>query len=271
LRHGGARSSRNPIALMTGNDPDFAPRPTMNTVFRALVPGVLLMVIATTASAQSPATRTAAFEGVVRDESTGRPMQKTWVCAMIHHSSYGEYRCAPVDSTGAYRLDSLPATGLRVDVGCETLRTLMQERLATDSVDLLSTERRRRDWTVSSVRCDPRPIRRVTGIFRGHYTPGFESSEFVPCAADAWFIPGDSLGSTTYDDRRAWAEWKPGLMKRVNWPRLPRDEYGNSRYYVRWRATVVGPGRYGHMGVSAFEIRVDSVLDLRAPTNRDCR
>jgi hypothetical protein len=157
-----------------------------------------------------------------------------------------------------------------VGVDCETVRGESQ-RLVSDSVVLPSSTPVRRDWVVARFGCDLRPIRRVTRVFRGYYTAGFEESEFVPCASDAWFIPGDSLGHQPYDDRRAWAEWKPGEMQRLRWPRLKRDEYGSSRYYVRWRATVVGPGQYGHMGVSPFEIHVDSVLELRAPSKRDCR
>jgi hypothetical protein len=236
-------------------------------------PTVLLLVgLSAASSAQSLASRSATLHGIVRDSVTARAMQKTWVCATIVISkSSGEYRCVPVDSAGAYRLDSLPVGRLRVSVDCETVRGLMQLPLDADSITFAPSSDSRRDWTVSHVGCDLRPIRYATGVFRGHYTPGFESSEFVPCAADAWFIPGDSLGNTTYDDQRAWAEWKPGAMQRLTWPRLKRDEYGNSRYYVRWRATVVGPGRYGHMGIAPFEIRVDSVLELRAPMKSDCR
>jgi hypothetical protein len=236
-----------------------------------VIVAALTCVVASVA-AQPPGPRSASLEGVVHDSATGLAPQKTWVCANIRHSrTSGEYRCASVDSGGAYRLDSLPTGGMRIDVGCESMRILELKLLTFDSIAFSPSTRSRRDWTVSRVGCDPRPIRRVTGIFRGHHTPGFESSEFVPCAADAWFIPGDSLGNRTYDDRRAWAEWKPGVMERLTWPRLARDEYGNSRYYVRWRATVIGPGRYGHMGISPFEIRVDSVLELRAPGATDCR
>jgi hypothetical protein len=114
-------------------------------------------------------------------------------------------------------------------------------------------------------------VRRVAGIFQGHYTPGFESSDFVPCSADGWFIPGDSLEAYKYDARRAWVTWPQSVGDGVKWPDAPRDSYGNPRYYVRWRGTVVGPGHYGHMGVSPFEFVVDAVLELRPPTAKDCR
>lgn len=221
--------------------------------------------------AQSRVAETAVLEGVVRDIS-GLPMQKSLVCADIPRSpSSLTSRCSRTDSTGTYRVDSIASGRRRVSVFCETVRGLGSRHVVSDSIEFDDGASVRRDWAVSRVGCDPRSIRRVTGVFRGHYTPGFESSEFVPCTADGWFVRGDSLDWYPLDNRRAWAEWAPGFRQRLKWPNAPRDQHGYSRFYVRWRGTVVGPGRYGHMGVSAFEIRVDSVLELRAPSTRDCR
>jgi hypothetical protein len=231
-----------------------------------------LAVIATALDAQSLGTGTAVLDGVVRDSGSGQPMHKSWVCVNVQlsQSSFAN-RCGRTDSTGAYRADSIPSGRRQVWVACETVRGLGGKQLASDGMAFDESTSVQRDWAVSSVGCDPRRIRRVTGFFRGHYTPGFESSEFIPCPADGWFIPGDSLDRYPYDNRRAWTEWAPGFNQRLRWPRVPRDRHGNSRFYVRWRGTVVGPGRYGHLGVSAFEIRVDSVMELRAPSKRDCR
>jgi len=129
----------------------------------------------------------------------------------------------------------------------------------------------RRNWVVSPAGCDLRPVRRVTGIFRGRYTPGFEASEFVPCKADAWFIPTDSLATYPYDAKNAWVTWSTFRNPELKWPPAPKDEYGNPVYYVRWRGTVVGPGRYGHMGVAPFQFFVDSVFELRASRKKDCQ
>jgi len=227
----------------------------------------------TSAAAQSELlSRTASIAGTVRDSVSGRAPGRTSVCTFFPVGrSYLESRCATVDTLGAYRLDSLPARRLRVSVQCQTVRGPTWKELAADSLGLTGNVVARRDWTVSVAGCDTRLVRRVSGIFRGHYTPGFESSKFVPCAADAWFIPADSLDAYSYDARRAWATLPKGLGERLAWPDAPRDSHGNPRYYVRWRGTVVGPGSFGHMGVSPFEFFVDSVLELRAPAAKDCR
>lgn len=52
---------------------------------------------------------------------------------------------------------------------------------------------------------------------------------------------------------------------------MERDSYGNPRFYVRWQGTVEGPGEYGHLGISPFEIWVDSLIEIRAPSKADCQ
>jgi hypothetical protein len=231
-----------------------------------------VIIVATPVIAQNAnVRRRTAIGGVVRDSALGRAARKYSVCTWIPtRASMFSMRCAQVDSVGAYRLDGLPLLGLRISVSCETLRG-MGKLVASDSIVFTDTSFVRRDWIVSTTGCDPRRLRQAKGVFRGYYTLGFESSAFVPCAADAWFIPGDSLGAYPFDARNAWVTWDAGAARGQRWPEVARDRHGYSKYYVRWRGTVVGPGRYGHMGVFPFELSVDTVFELRAARKKDCR
>jgi hypothetical protein len=243
----------------------------MRLLFRALVQGALIPAIAATLTAQSPAP-TATLEGSVRDSATGAPLQKAIVCVSIPVGpTQATARCANSDSAGAYRVDSVSAPGRRVFLYCDTVIGLGGKPLRSDSIVFEPGARVRRDWLVPSAGCDTRPIRHLSGTFRGHYSAGFEQSEFIPCPAEAWFTLGDSLHLYRFDNRRAWVEWSPSAADGVRWPRVKAGKDGYPHYYVRCRGSIVGPGRYGHMGVSAFQFRVDSVLELRAPTERDCR
>ena len=235
---------------------------------RALVP--CLLAIPAPSAAQGPG-GTATLEGTARDAASGRGLLRGYVCTSVATSRImSRAMCAPVDSTGAYRLDSLPEGKLLFGVSCE-MRGRFGRALATDSIDVAHGARVRRDWIVDASGCDARPLRRVAGTFRGFWTPGFESSEFVPCGSDAWFVPGDSLRTEPYDERRAWAWLREGsIPEDFEWPAATEDRFGNPTFYVHWRGTIVGPGRYGHMGVSPFEIQVDSVIELRAPRAGDC-
>lgn len=55
----------------------------------------------------------------------------------------------------------------------------------------------------------------------------------------------------------------------MKWPKQNDPYY--PKYYVRWRATVTGPGSYGHMGVGMYKMRVERVLEAREPGENDCR
>jgi hypothetical protein len=240
-----------------------------------LLAGLVMVLLAGTtppagAQARGRPSGGASIVGTIRD-ADGEPVSRAHVCVELPGSPRLTWmHCARADSSAAFRLDGLPAGTWLVTVSCEAVG-LLGKQLASEDVGVSEGVPTMRDWAVDASGCDPRPLRRVAGVFRGHYTPGFEASEFVPCAEDAWFLPSDLLRTQPYDERRAWAVLSDARFPDAfSLPEAPRDSYGNPRYYVHWRGTVVGPGRYGHFGVSAFELRVDSVLELRAPREGDC-
>jgi len=223
------------------------------------------------AAAQRPS-GTAVLTGTVRDADGGGAVPRAQVCATLSSGAHlAWWHCAPVDSAAAFRIDSLPAGTWKVEVVCSTIGPFALT-LATDEVAVSEAGPARRDWSVEPMaECDRRPLRRFSGEFRGYYTPGFESSEFVPCVEDAWFLPSDALRMSPYDQRRAWVKLSDvRLPAEFRLPDAPRDEYGNPRYFVRWRGTIEGPGHYGHLGVSAFELRVDTIIEIHAPRKGDC-
>jgi hypothetical protein len=113
-------------------------------------------------------------------------------------------------------------------------------------------------------------FRTETRVFSGYYTPGFESSKFVPCANDTWVLTSDSL-SKHFWEPSAWVTWSKKVKGTFTWPRDVRpDEYGNPTFFVRWYGSMTGPGRYGHMGVSDFLFKVDSVLAIEMPRKESC-
>lgn len=229
-----------------------------------------LIVAATCVARAQPSPRSGfRISGTVRDAASGHAPPRATVCA---YSDTGTVRprprCGPVDSLGAFRIDSVAPGPRLLSVQCETIG-LGGKQLTYDKVRVVDADLRR-DWTVQSDGCDQRVVRHQKGVFRGHYMPGFEASAFDPCPANAWFLPSDSLGRETIN-RRAWVTWAANAVGSRSWPPAPRDAFGNPRYFVEWRGTVIGPGHYGHMGVSPFELRIDSVLSIRAASDADCR
>ena len=235
----------------------------MNRLFAALT---LSAAVARLSEGQAPYRQ---IVGAVRDSASGRAPVRTYVCAHVDSGTVRPVpRCGGVDSLGAYQIDSVVPGRRLLTVQCATVHGPVAQQLAFEDIVVGDTNLRR-DWTVHTTGCDTRHIRHVTGIFRGHYAPGFESSAFVPCPRDDWVLPSDSLDATPIDFR-AWVTW-PARARTIQWPDAPRDPFGNPRYYVQWRGTISGPASYGHMGVSPFEFRVDSVLSVQPARSGDCR
>lgn len=239
---------------------------------KCLLSALLLCAAASTAAAQSTERGNARLVGVVTDSATNRPVPGVRVCLWVPNAQRGEdFRCGRVMATGRYEINGLPAGRFRTRAWCEAIAA-RSVTFEGDSITLAALTGARYDWRVDSIGCDLRPLRSVAGTFRGHYTPGFESSQFVPCPADAWFLPSDSLELYPYDAGDAWVELSDSVAPReMVWPAAPLDSYGNPRYYAQLRGTINGPGHFGHLGVSVFEFLVDSILVLREPTGDDCR
>jgi hypothetical protein len=181
--------------------------------------------------------------GIVVDSTTGRPIVRSRICRE-------GVVCASPDTTGDYVLDSLPAGIQALTATCSGLG---ERTLAHDTLVVAEGEEARFDVRTSGSRCNMRPFIVRRGVFEGHYTSGYEESRFRPC--------NDSI--------IAWAELSRAVIE--SGPEWPKVNGYVRTYFVRWRGTLRGPWRYGHMGVSAYEIRVDTILAVRRSGRSDCR
>jgi hypothetical protein len=159
-----------------------------------------------------------------------------------------------------------------IQAHCPSVTSLGAE-IRTDTIRIAAGEEAVVDIRVPKGYCDEPAYSERTGVFRGFWTPGFESSAFRPCADSTLgvhvpLLPGKRLFPPT-----AWAEIAFDTKARpIPWPRnAPRDSYGNSTYFVVWRGVLKGPGKYGHMSVSEFSMVVDSIISMRARAPADCR
>jgi len=239
-------------------------RPLAATALMALA-AACATVPAQTARAQG------VLVGTLRDSATRRPLTRGAACVWIEGPSGTRTRCARADTAGAFRLDSVPPGRYAVQITCRGMG-ILGETLASIPVEIGGARPVRRDVSVATTKCDPREEREITRVFNGHFTAGFEESRFVPCPADRWFVPGDSVGTRLVPRGEAWVAWRsPEVSRAIGaWPSPERTPSGNVRFFVRWRGTMTGPGHYGHMGIAPFVIQVDSVLEARTPSPADC-
>ena len=232
-------------------------------------PSAQQLMVATTgcdASAGNfhPLTR---LTGVVTDSSSGRPFERSYICFSWQINATA---CAQLDTAGHYVLDSIPRIAGRIVVQCDSVfwraHRALNDSLHPDTVSGAL------NFVLDASGCDPRQVRRERRTFTGLYSGAFEESRFVPCPSDSWLEPGDITWRGP-SGPEAWVEWSrfpnptPGDPKA--WPRERAFPY-NTKAFVHWYGTMVGPGTYGHMGMSPFEFRVDSIIEVRAIRKGDC-
>jgi hypothetical protein len=183
---------------------------------------------------------------------------------------YGRY---PTDSTGRYRFKQVPSGAFSIEIHCPS-RTLLGAQIVERIVSVSPGEESLINVRVPAGQCsEPRYSERV-GVFSGYWTPGFESSKFVPCADSILHVPAPLLPGKQLVSPSAWAEFVPS----VKWPQkmpaqasVPTDRYRNPTYFVVWRGVLKGPGQYGHLGVSDFSMLVDSVLAVSSLGPANCQ
>lgn len=199
--------------------------------------------------------------GTVRDSASGRPLANALV-VIIPNESGLQY----TDSLGRFSINWIRPGVVNFKMVCPsrmpTGRTLLAKPLrvfANDSVVMVV----RVDQTL----CEEPSYREVRGQVRGFYSSGFEESRLVLCADSMLGIPGIP-DMPDWSDQTAWVRFSPEGL--VDW-NLPRpvsasdsaralDLGGRGKIYVRWEGLLRGPGRFGHMGASPYEVTVEKTL-----------
>ena len=102
---------------------------------------------------------------------------------------------------------------------------------------------------------DAAPTVEVSGLF----TVAFEVAVLEPCdSSETWWIWSDPCSDGEAKIRRLIGHY-------VNY----RDS--SRTVYVRLRGQLSSPDSCGHLGMYKRLFRIESVLDARLPTTRDCR
>lgn len=204
------------------------------------------------------AQQTATVRVQVLDSAASRPIVSAGVQAT------GWTGLAWTDSVGRFTMTGVPLT-TELRIRCPTTR-----RLAGRVVRRQALVVRVLDTTVvirlGESECIDPPIQSTVGEFRGHYTSGFESSDFRPCG-------GLPAAAKVFDDTwgAAWVRYSPQFdWRRVKWPKVA-DTTSYPMFYLRWHGTLTGPGSYGHLGLATYEFVVDSIVEIRLPSADDCR
>ena len=231
-------------------------------LFQLLVAGALGLLALHPAAGQTTGT----IRGAVTDGVTGAPV----VGAKVAAPGSGRAGRVLTDSAGRYVLDRVRSGTWTVVFNCPS-RTLLGRKLVERQVAVAAAGEAIVNVVVPPDGCFEPDSASRSGEFRGHYAFGFEESRFVPCLDSALGPEGVLLPGEHLVEPSAWVEFsKTAQRQPLKWPGLG-DHHYYARYYVAWRGTLIGPGMYGHMGVSSFAFVVDSVLEVRLPSRDDCQ
>lgn len=202
------------------------------------------------------------IEGMVSDSVSGRPV----IGAKVY-AAFGRYGREETDSAGRYNLAGVRAGEIDFVLHCPS-RTMLGKRLLARRMRV-PRGTTRLNIQVDAALCDEPPYSERRGEFRGLYWGGFEESSFLLCADSLRGIVASDHNAGK-SDIRAWVTLTPAA--RASWDRAAtRDTVtGTGFSYVRWRGRLRGPGQYGHLGVSPYEMIVDSVAFVGPGDGASC-
>src|SRR5690242_5094343 len=165
----------------------------------------LSMVLSAGPSQIAAAQRTGSVTGTITDSTSGLPIVGARV-AVWCKDCYGRY---PTDSFGRYRIAHLPAGRFPIEFHCPSVAFVGAE-IQHGTVTVASNRETIINVRVPKDHCWEPAYSERTGIFRGYWTPGFESSRFLPCEDTAIGIHYPLLPGNRLVTPQAWADFKRG-------------------------------------------------------------
>jgi hypothetical protein len=121
------------------------------------------------------------------------------------------------------------------------------------------------NFRVDASHCRDFPVTTRHVELTGLYASGFETSMLELC--EPLVQPDNSAYRPT---GVVWVDYADSVrnLPSAKWP--PPDEGGYVRAFVRVGGDLTGPGAYGHLGVGSYQLKVTDVIEVRAPSDRDC-
>lgn len=216
-----------------------------------------MLIAAILSSAHESAAQPATVRGTIADGASGKPLVGAFVAAI--NSGRGRERS---DAEGQYVLDRIPAGSIDLEFHCPSA-TLLGWPIEARKITLRAGQDTVVDVRVALGVCGEPPYSERRGTFRGTFSLGFEESRFVPCPDSLLGLPLPRpkamwLGGTI------WVEFDSASSgsSAAAWPNVIPDVTGSTTYFVMWHGVLKGPGTYGHMGVSDYQLEVDTVYSV---------
>ena len=117
-------------------------------------------------------------------------------------------------------------------------------------------------WTVFWPLEEPAPLVQFrerlgsrSGVFRGRYLGGFETSSFQPCgSSEHW-----------------WVELEPFHEESIRSQLNHSLTHPNGEIYVEWRGRRTARGKFGHLGQYVRKLEVGELIAARDTVPSECK
>lgn len=212
-----------------------------------------LLILVSGCALVEPAEGFGSLAATITDAGGGAPPDGVLVA--VGAPNY--YRRHAADSDGNLTLLDVPAGRWRVDVHCPSMTGVGRE-IVRKKITISRGTQVQFDVVVPQEHCDePAYSERHVAVL-GYYARGFEMSNFTPCNPDNLNLTKNNF----FDPPYIWVWFSEGTGFEVE---------AGTLFFVEAKGVMKGPGQFGHLGMSAYELAIDEVIASR-PVNRiNCR
>ena len=170
-----------------------------------------------------------------------------------------------IDSGGRFHLTDLPTGNHALEVVCPfspySPSGLAVPVAARPTVAIVAGRESVLDVVVPDDGCRPIPSREIRVRWRGAHYSAFENVTFSPCESDSLARELRSYGHPMA--RRAWVRFQDSAWGRSRLRAMATDTViGGLSGFLEVSGILRGPQPSGHMGMSNYELLVDSIFSV---------
>jgi hypothetical protein len=200
------------------------------------------------------------WSGILRDARTGKPVPRAFM--RVGNGGPGQS-----DSTGHFSLSGFAPGPQKITIYCPVRRQWLGKPAKTINFVARPAMRDTADIRVSVNDCTDVPVDTVRIRTQGVWSIGFEDGFFTPCH------PFNQIQLGGYRDYgQAFLGFAKGVtLPKGVWPDVAPNSQGYTKIFIDAEGDLIGPGSYGHLGVSTFLLRITRVITARPLTVRELR
>lgn len=198
----------------------------------------------------------AAEYGVVAGRTVKQGLDEPIEYILVSIDAPENYGRLPTDNTGHYQLDEVPPGTWDISFHCPSVSYVGRE-IHTQNVIVEEGQTTNLSIEVPDSYCYEPAYSERTMVFQGYLSFGFEESNFSPCNVETL----DLTRNTFFNQNYIWTN----ISNLKDYAFKP-----DTLYFGIIEGMLKGPGQFGHLGVSNYELDVVSAREVTEVDKQDC-